>query len=208
MAQVKNFYSQSLGIISSSSEFDSAAKQKVIIETYCNSQNLQLNGFIDVNKLSEEDFINRVKNNSDVNYICTGLYILPSYLSKLEDLLWFVADIGKHNSYLISIYQNIDSSSEAHVFVDRLMRSWRDIKKIKLTYNARASLLKAQKRNHKIGRKLKRDDRLIRQLRSEGFTIREIAAKTHVSTTAVIRSLKTLEKTPEHAKKVHDQSPV
>lgn len=204
MAEVKSFHPQSIGMISSSSEFSSVENQKMTIEAFCDHHGLNAISFLDINQMSAVELYDILKKQKNTNYIIEGLHMLPGYLSKLEDILLFVADIGERNSTLLSIIEKIDSTDEVPVFLNKLMRNWKESKKTKLSYNARASLLKAKKRNHKVGRKLKRDDHLIRELRSQGFSIREIAAKTAVSTTAVIRSLKIFKETPKTEEMVHD----
>ena len=56
--------------------------------------------------------------------------------------------------------------------------------------NAINSLAKARANGTKLGRKKIRDDDLIKNLRAEGFSIREIAFIAKVSTAAVQRGLK------------------
>lgn len=195
-----------VAIISSSIVLDSSEKQKNIIESFFLNSHLAVDEFIDVNKFSQIDLMETVNSRRNISYVCAGLHILPNYFSKLENLLGFVATLEKHDSALISISERLDSSNESGHFISNLMDSWKTIQKRKLSNNAHASRIKAQNQNHKMGRKLKRDDHLIWHLRSKGLTIREIAAKTHVSTTAVIRSLKTHKNTLQIAEKVSDQS--
>lgn len=56
--------------------------------------------------------------------------------------------------------------------------------------NAHASRAKAKANGTKMGRPKIRDDKLIRELRRQGHTIREIALIVGVSTAAVQRGLK------------------
>lgn len=64
-----------------------------------------------------------------------------------------------------------------------------EYKREKKVANALSTVAKAKERGSFLGRRKIRDDALIAKLRADGLTMRQIAQKSGVSTTAVQRSL-------------------
>ena len=82
------------------------------------------------------------------------------------------------------------SETELHLLEESAKSILIVVGKIKKRNNAKASVAKAKANGSFLGRNKKRDDKLIAALRKTGMSIRAIAARTGVSSTAVHRSLK------------------
>lgn len=192
MVKIKKF-SNGFGLVSGYLGFESIELQKQRIVDFANRLDQGIESFLDLNQYNNKDIRALTQAIVDAGVstaICSQLAALPFSISTLEDLLHFIAELNQAGVAFISVDERIDTDEGAEVFIRNLLAGWINFKKTRKVANARASSAKARMRNHRIGRKKIRNDVLIQQLRKQGFSIREIAFRTGVSTAAVQKSLK------------------
>lgn len=117
---------------------------------------------------------------------------LAPLFEDFESVVAFIARLSTSHITFLSVEDRIDSDDPASVVLAHLLRAWTELKRNRRIENARNSAIKAQQSGNirKTGRKKKRDDIRIRELRKAGLSIRKIASQVGVSTTAVQRAIK------------------
>jgi DNA invertase Pin-like site-specific DNA recombinase len=160
------------------------------IEMYAKRNSLNVVDQILIDDLSTSELLKLIEGWRKYTFICWRLDVLPLDIKKLEQLLVFLLKVDDLDSALISIKDELNSNRNSTSYISGLSSAWLQLKLNRKVTNARASSLKAKERNHKLGRKKIRNDEEIYSLRCNGHTIREIAEKIQLSTTAVQRSLK------------------
>ncbi|MBC7456954.1 MAG: hypothetical protein H7235_01655 [Bdellovibrionaceae bacterium] len=198
MAQI-NKLSDCYGLISNALGFESIESQKLTINSFAENHGFKVVNFINMNDLSSptlENFIKAIINKKPGVVICSELALLPSSIKSLESLLLVLSKLNTMKITFISVLDWIDTDNNTESFLANLYSAWINFKKSRKIANAKASSSKAKSRNHPLGRKKVRNDAEIRRLRKQGLTIREIAAKVGLSTTAVQKGLEHLPTTP------------
>lgn len=203
MAQIDNMEDSRfscLAIFSSRIGFENSKQQKQDIQSFAKSHGIKIDTYIDsrsYDSLSVDQIAERFGKIQQQLVLTWRLDCLPNSITNMEDLFEVLSALGKKDISFLSIQDNLDTDSSVQIFSVSLHRAWLDFKRNRKITNGRASLAKAKDRQHQTGRKKVRDDSFIHQLRQNGLTIREIASKIGLSTTAVQRSLKTFKETPE-----------
>lgn len=204
MAQVgviKNIGYSCTAIFSSRIGFEDSKRQKQDIQSFARSKGLKIESYIDsasYDSISVEQIAERFEKIQQQLVLTWRLDCLPSSVEDMDDLFEILSALGRKDISFLSIQDNLDTDSSVQVFSVSLHKAWLNFKRNRKITNGRASLAKAKDRMHKTGRKKIRDDIYIQKLRRDGLTIREIASKIGLSTTAVQRSLKTFKETPEN----------
>lgn len=150
-------------------------------------------------QLSKDQLISNLIESNAEYIVVWRLDCLSPIFKNLEDVVSFLSSLSRKNKYFISIQDEIDTDSVASDLLQKLNSAWVELKRNKKIENARRSSIKAQRSGniHNTGRKRTRDDHRIHDLRERGYSIREIARETGVSPSAVQRSLKSQDFTPE-----------
>jgi DNA invertase Pin-like site-specific DNA recombinase len=181
-----------LGIFRSSIGFTSVADQKLEIDNFANSKNLLVRDFFDLKSNDHEDvgrFASAIIQRGAHTIVLWRIDCLPRHLADMESIVLLFQELISANIKIMSVVDGIDSSLTADVFISKLGFAWLAAKQNRKRENARASIQKARSKNHCFGRRKVRNDLQIRQLRSNGLSIRAIAKEVGVSTTAVQRAL-------------------
>ena len=183
-----------LAIISGKLGFADADLQRQDIRAYAASFKMPVAALVDSAKFQNLSFTEVAVKLSKVQQAAIVVWridCLPSAVLNLENLVELLAVLSKNNISFISVQDGIDTDDTPAKFLPSLSRAWGHYKTNRKVVNARASLQKAalKKPGFRTGRPKKRDDLLIRRLSREGFSIRQIAARTKVSAKSVQRSL-------------------
>lgn len=189
-----------LAIFSSRIGFENSKQQKQDIQSFARLHGIKIDSYVDsrsYDSLTVNQIAERFGKIQQQLVLTWRLDCLPNSITNMEDLFEVFSALGKRGITFLSIEDNLDTDSSAQAFSIELQKAWLEFKRNRKITNGRASLVKAKDRQHKTGRKKVRDDLFIHQLRKDGLTIREIASKIGLSTTAVQRSLKTFKETPE-----------
>lgn len=184
-----------IGFYRSGANYQSSQIQIDSIERAVKANNLLL---IRVRDLSIGEFknteaiLNELARSKVDCLVIWRLDCLSPFLRSFEEVVDFIVQLSRLNIAVLSVEDKIDSDDEASIFLINLQSAWAELKKNRKIENARNSAIKAQASGniHKSGRKKKRNDVLIQELRDKGYSIRKIAHEIGFSTTAVQRSLK------------------
>lgn len=120
--------------------------------------------------------------------ICFRLSVIRHFAKEFIDVCDLIVKLQDVGVSFQSVEEQIDTESDKF-YLKKLMSGWVKSKEALKKENPKISQLKAKMKGHKLGRPQKRDDQQIQELRKLGFSIRDIAAKTGVSTAAVQRAL-------------------
>ncbi len=201
MAQVtfKNQLTSSascVAIYSSKLGFEDPVIQKNTLGMHAQALGLKIESYVDSaghDNLSVQEISQRFSKIQQPLVLIWRLDCLPLAIKNLEDLFRLLSALGQKNISFVSVVDNIDTDSSVQDFSIKIEKAWDNFKKNRKITNARATTAKVKSQGKKVqtGRKKQRDDDVIRSLRKAGLTIREIAKRINLSTTAVQRSLKT-----------------
>lgn len=186
---------QCVALFSSRLGFESVESQKAALQDYAKKNNLKIVVFTDSENfkgLSISELRARLSRLQQDVVLCWRLDCFPATLSSFEEMTELISIFAHKNISFVSIEDHLDTDLQASEFILSFHKAWQNFKKNRKITNAKASLQKAKSRNTIMnsGRKKIRNDEQIRELRKAGFSIREIAKKIQLSTTAVQRALK------------------
>lgn len=107
----------------------------------------------------------------------------------LKHLVTALEEFKSLNVDFVSYSENLDSSTPSGLVLFAVIGAFAQFQRETTVANVRAGLRAARARGKILGRPKKRDDGAIRELRSQGLSIRQIATRLRISTTAVQRGL-------------------
>ena len=106
----------------------------------------------------------------------------------------FIAEASVLNIRFISLEDNLDTSSAAHVFFSQSTKIIKDIKKHEKRKNILKKMLAAKLSGVHIGRPKKVDDKKVKDLRNKGLSLNKISKQLNISKGAVQYSLRQSQK--------------
>ena len=124
------------------------------------------------------------------NLVCYRLSTLRSLVATFWDLCNFISELKAIGIEFTCVKEGISSEDGLNQFLKHLTQGWKTSRSLYKSENAKVSQMKARASGIPLGRPKKRDDLIISSLRQQGLSIRDIAARTGVSTAAVQRSIK------------------
>jgi DNA invertase Pin-like site-specific DNA recombinase len=145
-------------------------------------------------QVSEPNIMRACREKNASNILCWRMDCLGPSFKDFYTLCNFLGNLTQHGLRIKFVADEVDTSSAPPDFLAKLTGAWKNLKAARRAENARASLIKAKERGSKLGRRKTRDDERVIEARLKGATIREIAAKFGISTTAVQRSIRGLRK--------------
>ncbi len=114
---------------------------------------------------------------------------LDRFARSLKDLLSLLETLQDCRVDFISMKDQIDLSTPAGRLMAHLIGAFAEFEASLIRERVRAGLANAKKKGRKLGRRKERDDEAIRQLRSVGLSIRQIATKLGIAKGSVQKSL-------------------
>ncbi|MBY0470137.1 recombinase family protein, partial [bacterium] len=102
---------------------------------------------------------------------------LDRFARSLKDLLSLLETLQNCRVDFISMKDHIDLTTPAGRLMAHLIGAFAEFEASLIRERVRAGLTNAKKKGRKLGRRKERDDEAIRQLRSVGLSIRQIATK-------------------------------
>ena len=114
---------------------------------------------------------------------------LDRFARSLKDLLSLLETLQNCRVDFISMKDHIDLTTPAGRLMAHLIGAFAEFEASLIRERVRAGLANAKKKGRKLGRRKERDDEAIRQLRSVGLSIRQIATKLGIAKGSVQKSL-------------------
>ncbi|MBY0472626.1 recombinase family protein [bacterium] len=114
---------------------------------------------------------------------------LDRFARSLKDLLSLLETLQDCRVDFISMKDHIDLTTPAGRLMAHLIGAFAEFEASLIRERVRAGLTNAKKKGRKLGRRKERDDEAIRQLRSVGLSIRQIATKLGIAKGSVQKSL-------------------
>ncbi len=114
---------------------------------------------------------------------------LDRFARSLKDLLSLLETLQDCRVDFISMKDHIDLTTPAGRLMAHLIGAFAEFEASLIRERVRAGLANAKKKGRKLGRRKERDDEAIRQLRSVGLSIRQIATKLGIAKGSVQKSL-------------------
>lgn len=170
------------------------ASQLAAIERFAHESGLEIKKVFldsgDADRSGLEEALNYAMSGSKQTLIIWSLDRIDSRFKDLKSFISFLNELTVTGASFISVIDHINTSGSA---VDFILNVGSAIKKFKSRLQGERvhrSLLAAKAGGRSIGRPKRRNDVEIRKLRSEGHSIRQIAAKVGLSTWAIHSALK------------------
>lgn len=135
-------------------------------------------------------FLNELSSYSNAELIISSLDHLEDYVSETDSLLKLFDVLIENRIGFSSIEDGISLNEHAHWFIQKLVLGVENAKKLLKSTRIRQARIAAKNAGEQVGAIKKRDDDLIRELRNQGLTIREIAKKLGLSTFPISEALK------------------
>lgn len=184
-----------IAIYSNKIGFDDSSVQKQELQEFAKQNGLKIQSYVDASKFenrSAEQVCLSLAKAKQAAVLVWRLDCLPKAISTMDDLAQLLAELARAKISFNSVVDELSTNTSASDFLESLFKSWQTFKKNRKITNARASSIKVKAKNvkFKTGRPKIRNDKEIHKLRVAGYSIREIALKIGLSTTAVQRSLK------------------
>jgi|GEM_PF-5991134 len=136
-----------------------------------------------------------LQNKKATHLVCFRLISIRSFTSNFWEMCHFISNLKAGGIEFISITEGISTEDEVGTFLEAITSGWKSARLSYKSENAKISHMKAKEKGIPLGRPKRRDDSKIAGLREQGLSIRDIAAKTGVSTAAVQRALKSRDET-------------
>lgn len=203
MAQVvkSNMHQRTcVGLYREAIGFQDQDTQFAKLNEFASQNNLILKEKINLNNFKTKTVADLVKRIMDSGAHEVAIWRLDCFTSPvvhLDDFIFIVAELSRSEITFSSIENGLNTSDTAIGFFGKLDIAWESVRQNRKIENAKFSVFKTRSRNNKAGRRLLRNDGLIRKLREEGLTIRQIAVRIGLSTAAVQRGLSGKLKAPQ-----------
>lgn len=103
----------------------------------------------------------------------------------LEEIFMFFEDHIRRGSRVIIRNEDIDTDQPAKEFLSLVIKAFKAYRREQKSTHVKRGIEEARRRGKKIGRPMLRNDRQIKVLRDQGFSIRAISSELQISTWAV-----------------------
>ncbi len=151
----------------------------------------------DDSRPAQNDLLNPFRNGKFTALVVWKIDRLDLHARSTEAFLELVAKLAEAGVRLISVGDSIDSHANAGMFAIAALRAVNDARITIKSERVSRALKLAHATGSPVGRPKECDDEKIAELRNEGLSLREIAAKTGHSPWAVQRSLRRKAKGPD-----------
>lgn len=115
---------------------------------------------------------------------------LDRFARSLKEIVLMLQELSEIGVEFVSQKDNLDLSTSQGRLMMHMIAAFSQFEADLIKMRVKAGLENARAKGIMLGRPKKRDDQKIRQLRSEGHSLRQVAKLAGVSTMAVQRSLK------------------
>jgi DNA invertase Pin-like site-specific DNA recombinase len=147
--------------------------------------------FLEADRICQSSaLLAEAKKRAATHLVLPRLQVVRAITKDLQGLVRLIADLNSQGVQFCSVEEAISTEDGIGIFLKRLASGWEDAVEKYKHENPRVSQIRARARGTRLGRPKKRDDAVIRTLRSDGASFREIAFKAGVSVAAVQRSLR------------------
>lgn len=126
--------------------------------------------------------------------VCYRLATMRELANNFWETCQLIAEIKNFNIEFHSIQEKINTEDELGQFLAAITSGWQVSRAKFKSENAKISQIKAKMKGTHLGRPKIRDDQQIKILRTQGLSIRSIAAKLRISPAAVQTSLRAQDK--------------
>jgi DNA invertase Pin-like site-specific DNA recombinase len=117
---------------------------------------------------------------------------LDRFARSLKDLVNMMNELSEVGVFFVSLKDNIDCSTSSGRLMLHVIGAFAEFEASLIRERVKAGLENARANGKKLGRPQKVNKREVIKLRSEGFSLREIALKLNVSKSAVHKTLSKL----------------